>query len=104
MGGDRGVGPLARIGSGIHSLNREPCGLELRAHLTDRPELGGRDGVGKGLDRVALEETEEEAASGGNTAAELAQNRGQVIRGKVDNGVPRENCSCVPVSDLEIAQ
>ena len=104
MGDDRGVGPLARIGSGVHRVNVKPCGLELRAHLTDRPEVGGRNGVRKRLDGVALEESEEEAASRGNATGEFAQNRWQFIRGKVDNGVPRKNCSCVSVSDPEIAQ
>ena len=104
MGDDRGVGPLARIGSGVHRENVKPCGLELRAHLSDRPEVGGRNGVWKRLDGVAREETEEEAASRNNTAGELAQNRWQVIRGKVNNGVPRKNRSCVFVSDPEIAQ
>ena len=61
MGDDRGVGPLALIGSGVHCVNLKSCGFELRAHLTDRPEVGGRDGVWKRLDGVALEETEEEA-------------------------------------------
>ena len=61
MGDDRGVGPLALIGSGVHRVNLKSCGFELRAHLTDRPEVGGRDGVWKRLDGVALEETEEEA-------------------------------------------
>ena len=77
MGGDRGVGPLARIGSGINSVNVQPCGLE---------------------------ETEEEAASRSNTAGELAQNRWQVIRGNVNDGIPLKNCGCVSVSDPEIAQ
>ena len=104
MGDDRGVGPLTRIGSGVHRVNVKPCSLELRAHLTDRPEVRGRNGVRKRLDDVALEETEEEAASRSNTAGELAQNRRQIIRGKVDNGVPRKNCSRVSDSDLEIAQ
>ena len=104
MGDDRGVGPLALIGSGVHRVNLKSCGFELRAYLTDRPELGGCDGVWKRLDGVALEETEEEAASRSNAADELAQNRWQVIRGKVNNGVPRKNRSCVFVSDPEIAQ
>ena len=58
----------------------------------------------KRLDGVALEESEEEAASRSNAAGEFAQNRWQFIRGKVDNGVPRKNCNCVSVSDPEIVQ
>ena len=104
MSDDCGVGPFTRIGAGGHRLNMKPRRLELRAHLTNRPEVGGRNGVRKWLDDVTLEESEEEAASRSNTAGELAQNRWQVIRGKVDNGVPRKNCSCVSVSDPEIAQ
>ena len=42
MGDDRGVGPLARIGSGVHRVNVKPCRLELRAHLTVRPEVRDR--------------------------------------------------------------
>jgi hypothetical protein len=58
MGDDRGVGPLARIGSGVHRVNVKPCRLEVRAHLTYRPEVSGRNGVRKRLDGVALEESE----------------------------------------------
>jgi len=104
VGDDCGVGSLARIGSSVHLVNRESCGLELYAHLADGPEIRGGDGVGKRRNSVAFEESDQQTAARANASSELTQDRCQLIRGKVDDGIPRKDCTCVPVGDVEIAQ
>jgi hypothetical protein len=104
VGDDRGVGSLARIVSSVHLVNLEACGLELCTHLADGPEIRGGDGVRERHNGVALEEADEETAARCNASSELAQDRCQLIGGKVDDGVPSKDCNCVPVWDIEIAK